>query len=139
MPPEEMPHLARLIEEWRTLPDGHVRDDEYRLRHADGTLRYFAGREIVFARGSDGTVQRILGLLLDITDRKAAEEALRASEEQLRQRVAELQAANEEVQASRRVALSLAEDALEARTAAERANADLQKVNQSLDGSRRPP
>ena len=66
-----------VVEEWQTLPDGSVRDDEYRLRHADGTLRHFAGREIVFARCADGRVQRILGLLLDITDRKAAHEALR--------------------------------------------------------------
>ena len=83
MPQAELPHLARLIEEWRTLPDGQVRDDEYCLCHADGTLRYFAGRELVFARRSDGTVQRILGLLLDITDRKLAEEALRQSREDL--------------------------------------------------------
>jgi PAS domain S-box-containing protein len=73
MPPDEMPHLARLMEEWQGLPDGVIRDDEYRLRHADGTLRYFAGREVVFARRADGTVQRVLGSLLDITARKQAE------------------------------------------------------------------
>ena len=80
MPAEEMPHLARLLEEWRTLPDGRIRDDEYCLRHADGTLRYFAGREIVFARRPDGTVRQVLGLLLDITDRKRAEQALKESQ-----------------------------------------------------------
>jgi PAS domain S-box-containing protein len=83
MPPEEMPHLARLLQEWQTLPDGLVRDDEYLLRHADGSLRYFAGREIVFARRPDGSVQRILGTLLDITGRKRAEEALRAANDEL--------------------------------------------------------
>ena len=80
MPPEEMPHLARLLDEWRTLPDGHVRDDEYYLRHADGTIHSFAGRELVFARRPDGSVRQILGSLLDITGRKQAEEALRESE-----------------------------------------------------------
>ena len=96
MPPEEIPHLVRLIEEWQRLPDGLVRDDEYRLRHADGTLRYFAGREVVFARRSDGTVQRILGLLLDITERKQAEA-------EIGRRVEELRAANEELTRFNRV------------------------------------
>jgi PAS domain S-box-containing protein len=84
MPPEELPHLARLTGEWQQLADGVVRDDEYRLRHADGTLRYFAGREVVFARGADGRVTRILGSLSDITERKQVEEALRESEARYR-------------------------------------------------------
>jgi PAS domain S-box-containing protein len=85
MPPEELPHLARVMEEWQALPDGRVRDDEYCLCHASGSLHYFAGREIVFARRPDGSVQRILGLLFDATERKEAEHALRKSEERLRQ------------------------------------------------------
>ena len=83
MPPEEMPHLARLLEEWNTLPDGRVRGDEYRLRHADGTIHYFEGREIVFTRRPDGTVRQVLGLLLDMTDRKRAEEELKQTRQQL--------------------------------------------------------
>ena len=80
MPEDEMPHLARLLDEWRTLPDGRVRGDEYCLRHADGSLHYFEGREIVFARHPDGKVKQVLGLLLDITDRKHAEQALKESQ-----------------------------------------------------------
>ncbi len=95
MPAEEMPHLARLMEEWQTLPDGQIRADEYCLRRADGELQYFAGREAVFARRADGTVQQILGLLLDITARQRAEEALRelnaTLESKVAQRTAQLQ------------------------------------------------
>lgn len=84
MPPEEMPHLARLLDEWRALPDGQIRDDEYLLRHSDGTVHFFAGRELVFARRPDGSVRQILGSLMDITARKRAEEAMRQSEARLR-------------------------------------------------------
>jgi PAS domain S-box-containing protein len=80
----EMPHLARMLDEWRVLPDGQIREDEYYLRHADGSTRSFAGREVVFARRPDGTVLQILGALSDITSQKRGEEALRASEERFR-------------------------------------------------------
>ena len=89
MPADELPHLNRVIEEWCALPDGSIRDDEYYLSHADGSIRYFAGREIVFSRRPDGTVRQILGLLLDITQRKRAEEALKKLNETLEQRVME--------------------------------------------------
>ncbi len=93
MEPEEMPHLSRLLDEWRTLPEGHLRQDEYRLRHADGTLRSFAGRELAFARRPDGSVWQIIGSLVDITARKQAEEALREAHATLEQRVQERTAA----------------------------------------------
>ncbi len=83
MPPEELPHLARLFDEWPVLADGQIRDDEYRLRHADGSVHSFAGREIVFTRRPDGTVKQVLGTLTDITRQKRAEESLRQSESAL--------------------------------------------------------
>ena len=89
MEPEEWPHLSRLLDEWRTLPEGHLRQDEYRLRHADGTIRSFAGRELAFARRPDGSVWQIIGSLVDITERKQAEEALREAHDTLEQRVQE--------------------------------------------------
>ena len=89
MEPEEMPHLSRLLDEWRTLPEARLRQDEYRLRHADGTIRSFAGRELAFARHPDGSVRQIIGSLVDITERKQAEAALRESHATLEQRVQE--------------------------------------------------
>ena len=80
MPTEELPHLTRVMQEWQALADGRIRDDGYRLYHADGTLRHFAGREIVFARRSDGTVRQIIGMLVDITGLKQTELALREAD-----------------------------------------------------------
>jgi PAS domain S-box-containing protein len=57
-------------------------------------------------------------------------------EEQIKERTASIKTANEALQHSRHAALSLAEDALEARKAAERVNADLQQAIQALDISR---
>jgi PAS domain S-box-containing protein len=85
MPPEEAPHLARVLSEWRSLSDGHLREDEYRLRDANGVFRWFMGRETVFARHANGTVRQVLGTLFDITDRKLAEARLRESQIHLEQ------------------------------------------------------
>jgi signal transduction histidine kinase len=61
--------------------------EEYRVQQADGAVRW------VFARGrchvdDQGRVVRMPGATVDITDRKAAEEALQALNETLEQRVA---------------------------------------------------
>ncbi len=85
MPPEERPHVTRRLEEWQQLPDGELREDKYHFTHADGTMRSFEGREIVFARRADGSVRQILGVLSDITMRDRAEQSLRQSEQRFAQ------------------------------------------------------
>ncbi|TVQ18525.1 MAG: PAS domain S-box protein [Leptolyngbya sp. DLM2.Bin15] len=51
---------------------------EYRVIYPDSTVRWMLnrGRGIY---GADGTAERMVGIMLDITDRKTAEEALRQS------------------------------------------------------------
>ncbi|MEW6418144.1 MAG: PAS domain S-box protein [Nitrospirota bacterium] len=70
------------------------------------------------------------GMVIDITERKQAEKALRELKESLEQQVAEhtaeLQAANAVLRDSRRAALNLTEDAIAARRQAEEVNAELQ-------------
>jgi two-component system cell cycle sensor histidine kinase/response regulator CckA len=56
---------------------------EFRLRHRDGSWRWMLTRAEVI-RDAAGTPVRVLGCHVDVTDRKRAEEALRASEERLR-------------------------------------------------------
>jgi PAS domain S-box-containing protein len=61
---------------------------EYRLKHKDGRIRCFfeRGRPI---RGTDGKPLHIDGVILDITERKRAEEALQKAREELERRVEE--------------------------------------------------
>jgi PAS domain S-box-containing protein len=58
-----------------------------RFRGADGQYRWFAVSGAPLKAGDDGRVIRWYGVLIDIDDRRKAEEALRASEYKLRQTI----------------------------------------------------
>jgi PAS domain S-box-containing protein len=61
---------------------GHVAYD-YRVSRPDGMTRYVINEKATFTR-PDGTIGGVVGVLVDITDIKNAEEALRQSEEKYR-------------------------------------------------------
>ena len=63
---------------------------EHRMLHKDGTLRWFLARGTVVGR-TDGNPGHLVGTDIDITARKQAQEALRASEAELRAYNAEIQ------------------------------------------------
>jgi PAS domain S-box-containing protein len=60
-----------------------VAEAEWRVVRPDGSIRWLAGRGQIF-RNPAGQPVRMVGVNLDITDRKAAEEALRQSESRYR-------------------------------------------------------
>jgi PAS domain S-box-containing protein len=73
------------VRSWlQNLESGKSHDVVCRIRGADGRYRRFEVRGEPL-RASDGTVLRWYGILIDIDDRRKAEDALRDSEYKLRQ------------------------------------------------------
>ncbi|MCU1337020.1 MAG: multi-sensor hybrid histidine kinase [Bryobacterales bacterium] len=73
-------NLARL----RALADDEIFEMEYRVRHRDGRWLWLESRSKPFSRNEQGDVCQVVTATVDITARKQAEEALRASEERFR-------------------------------------------------------
>ncbi|HEX2134971.1 MAG TPA: PAS domain S-box protein, partial [Microvirga sp.] len=69
---------------------GDTWSDEFRYERADGSYAYISDRGFIL-RDAQGKAVRMIGAMQDITERKAAEEALRASESRAKLLLAELQ------------------------------------------------
>ena len=83
---DDLPVMKSALE--RTESTGEVYVSEYRIFTPDGKVIWLHANGGL-RRGSDGTPTHIAGINFDITERKAAEEALRDLNEQLDQRVAQ--------------------------------------------------
>jgi len=68
----------------RCMSNGTTYLDQYRIRRADGQYRWIESVGEPFRR-SDGGIAHWVGLLVDIDDRRKAQEAIQASEIELRQ------------------------------------------------------
>lgn len=77
MHPVDFARVPAIHDYYRSMQDGEVFENEYRMRHVNGEWRWFSSRDIVFSRTSDGQTKLMLGTAQDITDRKKAEEALK--------------------------------------------------------------
>jgi PAS domain S-box-containing protein len=72
--------VQRIQHSWDT---GEIWEDTFPLRGKDGCYRWFLSRAQPI-RDADGSIVRWFGTNTDITEKRAAEEALRESEERLR-------------------------------------------------------
>lgn len=79
--PRAMEHFFNLVK----VSDGEMLQFEYRMRHWDGTWRWFSSIDTPFLRDENGCVVQILGTAVDITPRIEADEHRRDLEEQVRQ------------------------------------------------------
>ena len=114
--PEDRPHAMRRVQE--AMETGSFAD-EWRVVWPDGSVHWLAGRAWMFKDQSDRPL-RLLGVNIDITERRKVEEEIRALNAGLEQRVRER---TRELALSRAAALNMMEDAEEARKKAERAEA----------------
>jgi two-component system CheB/CheR fusion protein len=87
--PEERERVVRGMRE-AAAGTGDSWLDEFRYQRADGSYAYIADKGFLI-RDPEGMAVRMIGAMQDITERKHAEEALRASESQAKLLLAELQ------------------------------------------------
>jgi len=80
--PEDRQRVLSTIEEV-LRGAGETWSDEYRFRRADGTYATVVDRAYV-VRDARGEPVRVIGSMMDVTERRRTEEALRASEAELR-------------------------------------------------------
>jgi len=79
--PEDLPRVLAEVENARA--NRRLYDLEYRFRHREGHYCWMHDRGVLFA-DADGALEHIVGVFRDISARKRADEALRASERMLR-------------------------------------------------------
>ena len=82
--PDDRSTMSQTFESWLQDPGHRPHAFEYRIVRPDGALRWISDRAQAVLDHS-GSVYRITGVAEDITDRKQAEESVRAAQEQFRQ------------------------------------------------------
>jgi PAS domain S-box-containing protein len=80
--PEDLDRVRREVQEYSAGAMDRFRQ-EYRIVTKNGEVRWVDDRTIV-ERNTDGQIDHYQGIVIDITERKLAEEALRDSEERYR-------------------------------------------------------
>ncbi|NJO78866.1 MAG: PAS domain-containing protein [Cyanobacteria bacterium RM1_2_2] len=76
--PDDQATAQSYFSQFDTLADGVKVGWEYRFRHADGSWRWLYSQDTLFARTAAGKPRLILGTVIDITERKQTEVALRS-------------------------------------------------------------
>jgi len=91
--PEDRERLSGAIQ--KALQSGKDAVEEYRIQRADGGLRWLASRGRPQPAGS-GQPMRLMGVTVDITDRKQGEELLRQNQQDLSRLAGRIISAQEE-------------------------------------------
>ncbi|MCU0545110.1 MAG: PAS domain S-box protein [Oscillatoriaceae cyanobacterium Prado104] len=82
--PEDRPKLIAGIQKLKdSMNSQEIDDRDYRIKHKNGEWRWVHDRARIFKNNSEGKTWQIIGSVLDISDRKAAEASLKQQKEVL--------------------------------------------------------
>jgi PAS domain S-box-containing protein len=94
---DDLAAQAVFLNQFATVADKEIRELVFRLRHADGTYRWFLTQGTVFRRNAHNIPTQIICITQDITQLKEAEFALRDTLGQLQHSNEALQTTNTEL------------------------------------------
>jgi PAS domain S-box-containing protein len=90
--PDDLPSAMAYQAQFNTVLPGEVLEIEYRVRQANDEWCWLLSRSMVFSTTPAGNTQQILGVSINITDRKRAEEALNQSQLLVQRQLMEIEA-----------------------------------------------
>lgn len=82
--PDDLQDTVAFQRKVASAGDGEIVDHEIRIKHRDGTWRVLHAYESPFQRNADGSVKLKIGVAVDVSERRNAENVLRQSEQRLR-------------------------------------------------------
>ena len=77
-------YMNNILPRYINLKEGESVEHEYRLLHKNGDWRWFHSRDSIYSRNPAGTINKIFGIIQDITKRKQIEYDILESEKKLR-------------------------------------------------------
>lgn len=78
--PDDLQSALKHFENIKETGGNDIFEFEYRMRHKSGEWRWFRSRDMIFKHDENGGAEEILGVALDITERRLAEERLQRSQ-----------------------------------------------------------
>lgn len=82
-PDDHRHYIGEIVPRYSQVADRERIVNRYRMKNRSGDWRWIESTEIVYRRDADGAPRQIMGLGIDITERKAAETALEDAKETL--------------------------------------------------------